>query len=697
MTARLNLHDALESVSFEHAVICTFTFEPQFFEGYCLDRFNSLAENNNVTVIVDRRTYDGLIQAPASKWPRLANVRYLLHPVGVRGTFHPKLFLFATQEKGLLIVGSANFTKAGLTSNAELVGLYRYERGKREQHLGLFRQAMRFLEAIASQWPSADLSIKLDELLHDAEWIAPDAAGAPGPLRFVHNLDRPLWTQIHEGLPTPVDAVHILSRYFDTEPSALTRLIKDVKPKKIVLWTQNGLTTMTRAWFRHPAVVNHLASIRHCMVLDDGHLQPLHAKAIALVRKESVRLAFGSANFTAAGLFSTAAQANVEVMVIADSLPLASCDPRRLFDPSETATELVDAAELQTECRDLQPLPDLQPPIKLYEASLTDRRLTCRCMLPPNLPSSAELWAVLISSDGGESRSRLVRSGEDFVGALDDAAKRRCAEGTTLIHVEAVVQDALCLVSNPVFLVNLKDIGSGRSQRRERRIREAQRSAAQFAAMLDELLRLDDTEALKTFLTHCDIPLIDAARSYGFRGARPPLEAADVWRTLGDRNLREYASLHDAAIGFCERHLRRMRRHCDRASIAGIPNFMHMALAIGNVLTAQVERALVGLKTTRSPLTVEAWHEHRRRLDKYLTTFRNVVELLYDQYIPGLQRRFKEAAIREAIRPDLEPLTELCVTLLEVRNRIEVCRRETLRVQAATGDIICRKSLTTIS
>ena len=49
------------------------------------------------------------------------------------------------KEKGLLIVGSANFTKAGLTSNAELIGLYRYERGQCGQHLSLFRQAMEFL------------------------------------------------------------------------------------------------------------------------------------------------------------------------------------------------------------------------------------------------------------------------------------------------------------------------------------------------------------------------------------------------------------------------------------------------------------------------------------------------------------------------------------------------------------------------
>ena len=105
--------------------------------------------------------------------------------------------------------------------------------------------------------------------LTDAEWLAPDAFETPGLLRLVHNLDRPLWAQMHEGLATPVDAVHILSRYFDAQPATLTRISKDVRPKKIVLWTQNAITTMTPAWFDHPAMIDHIASVHDCTVLDN--------------------------------------------------------------------------------------------------------------------------------------------------------------------------------------------------------------------------------------------------------------------------------------------------------------------------------------------------------------------------------------------------------------------------------------------
>src|SRR5687768_10583479 len=117
MAKRFDLHDALKKTRYDHAVFCTFAFEPQFFEGYCLDRFKALNENNNVSVLMDRRMYDGLLDCPASEWPRLAGVRYLLHPVRVPGVFHPKLFLLASKDRGLLVVGSANLTRAGLTTN----------------------------------------------------------------------------------------------------------------------------------------------------------------------------------------------------------------------------------------------------------------------------------------------------------------------------------------------------------------------------------------------------------------------------------------------------------------------------------------------------------------------------------------------------------------------------------------------------
>jgi hypothetical protein len=238
-----------------------------------------------------------------------------------------------------------------------------------------------------------------------------------------------------------------------------------------------------------------------------------------------------------------------------------------------------------------------------------------------------------------------------------------------------------------MYLLNLRDIDTGHSQRRERRVREAQQSAGRFAAILDELLTLNDTDSLRTFLTFCDIPIINSARPYAFRGPRPPWNGHDFLRSIGERNLRIYGSLHEAAMGFCDRHLRKLDRHCDHASLAGIPNFMHIALSIGNVLRAQVERIAIGLETTTSPLLPEDWGRYRRDLEEYLTRFRELMAIVFERYLPELRRRFKDAQIAEVLRSDLEALPQLCAIFLGVRDRIEACRKGSLRVRTTFGAV----------
>ena len=62
--SRLDLHEALSRRTFHNAVLCTFTFDPLFFENYCLERFNALIGNNNISVCTDRTTYQKIALAP---------------------------------------------------------------------------------------------------------------------------------------------------------------------------------------------------------------------------------------------------------------------------------------------------------------------------------------------------------------------------------------------------------------------------------------------------------------------------------------------------------------------------------------------------------------------------------------------------------------------------------------------------------
>lgn len=679
MSERLNVDDLLRRNRFDHALLCTYTFDPMFFESYCLDRYNALSENGNITVILDQRTYDEILAAPPATRPRLANVRYLLHPVAVPGTFHPKLYLFASKDRGLLVVGSGNFTKAGLTANAELVAALRYERGKREEHVDLFRQARRFLAAVADRWPGGALVENLQDMCDEVSWIAADPLDSPGSPRLIDNLEEPIWSQLAAGI-SGADEVHVVSRFFDRSPGAcLARVERDLSPKRAALWTQNGYTTMTSAWFAHPAIASSRISVMDCAISDDDHPQTLHAKAVAIVNGKRVRLAFGSANFTTSGILSTAAERNVEVMIVSDDVPLAACRPATLFDPSGSARPLA-GKDLRTAPAEVKPWPIPPAELILLEARLTDQVLACMAT-GPGLSSAAAITVRLLFSDGGTADWFLLRHGDSLRGELDPDRAERCDAGTTLVQLVANPPFGPDLLSNSVLLINLRSFASGQNRSRDRRIRAATRSAAQFAAELEDLLRIGDQEALKSFFTHCDILLVNAGRPFTLSRSRGEAPLEEALRVLGDRNLRAYAMLHDAAIGFCDRHFQRMRRHSRKPTLEGIPSFMHIALAVAGVLGAQVERALIGLEATRAPLDAEDWAGHRTRLDEYLTRFRNLLELVQTDYMAALRTTYPRGAIREAIRPDLAPLERLAKQFLEVNARVVACCASTLRVQ----------------
>ena len=196
--SRVNLHEALVKPSFDHAVICTYTFDPLFFENYCLEKFSSLS-HANISILTDRSTYLKAIRCSGTNRPRLVNLRYLLHPIDVNRRFHPKLFLFTAQKTGRLIVGSANFTRSGLTTNAEVVDVFDFALDKEETTLPLFQEAIGFLAALAGRWQCQSLASNLAALQRNTPWLHTKVDRSSSTPRLIHNLQRSLCADSGEG------------------------------------------------------------------------------------------------------------------------------------------------------------------------------------------------------------------------------------------------------------------------------------------------------------------------------------------------------------------------------------------------------------------------------------------------------------------------------------------------------------------
>lgn len=678
--SRMNLHDELERRRYDHAIICTFNFQPDFFEDYCIDRFDSLSASNNITVVMDGGQYDGLISGPSTRWPKKANVRYLLHPVRPQGRFHPKLYLFASRERALLAVGSANLTRPGITRNAELMGVFEFERGKQEKHAPLFRAAAAFLWELEERWHSAAFRSNLGELLANAPWLgaAADADADATTLRFLHNLRTPLLEQIVQGVPSAVDHIKAVSPYFDDTPDLLDHLQDVLRPRAVTLYTQNGLTTMTQAWVGHAALCPP-GGLRFCTWRDGDYAQNLHGKAIALQYGDRVRLAYGSANFTRAGLRSTPTNGNVEIMLVSD-LPHRGLDLTALMDPCGTARQ----EPLQSAPR--APFPPVGAHnISLFEASLEDGQLTCTA----SAISGNAVAAVLSFADGALVRLPLAPRGNHWLAVVSPDVSARCSRRATIAYLEVSGGTTTTAGdSNRVLLINLQDVDTGQSTRRERRVREAQRSAEQFAIALTELLRSGNGDQLLSFLSHCDIPILGAARLLRQARERPSVtHVCDELRTFGVRNLVEYADVHAAAVGFCERHLARLERHAGAPLLASAQSYMHVARAVAHVLSAQTDRLLAGLEAG-GILKAEDWSAHRQRLDAYLALFLRILRVLHAEWLPALLDAYGHDAVRETIGLDFESLKSFREGFLSARARVEACRAGLIRVRTFAGQLV---------
>lgn len=669
-SSRIDLHEVLSGRTYHNAVLCTYTFEAGFFEEYCLQKFDTLNRNNNISVCTDRATYRKLTLAPESQRPKLANIRYLLTPIETKGRFHPKLYLFTTKSSGRLIVGSCNFTRHGLTSNAELADVFDFETEQNEAHLPIFREAVAFIEALTEDGLYKSFASNVRELRRTTPWLGQTPAPGNGTVRLLHNLERSIWHQVAAAVPRPVERVHVVSRFFDEAPTLIDRLMEDFSPAKLFLYTQNGVTTMTRDWLAHSCVKSGRAEILLCGYNDEGHQQPLHAKAIIFESGNIQTLVYGSANFTTPAMLSQGRSGNIETVVVVPNVPAKAFDPHQFCDPSGSAYRLMSPDQLQSAPREEEERSPVMP-IRLIEAVLAGDALMIRALVPADLDVTRVAARLHFQGSLGLAVPIARQSEEEFSAKLSERMNARLQESSTLLSLETA--DSHLQISNLVFVTNLLDIKTQNSVRQERHIREATQSAGQFLSVLNDLLRAGDNAALLTFLNFCDIPLVNAPQPVVFRH-RPMWEGRDAMRQLGERNLEICKTLHEATLKFFERHLRKLKRHTELLSLDGVANFVQIFLSMGTLLRMQIERLMIALEASTVDVSVDKWGECRELWDIYFLKFRELMECLWDHYLRPLSSECSSRDLKNEIGQDLDAVHELCDGILRCRLRIEKIR-----------------------
>jgi len=255
---------------------------------------------------------------------------------------------------------------------------------------------------------------------------------------------------------------------------------------------------------------------------------------------------------------------------------------------------------------------------------------------------------------------------------ITDSLELRLQQSSCIVHVEGYGGDGSLTQSNAVLLTNLRDISTGNSTRRERYVKEAQESAAQFYAVLADLINGSDDDALKVFLSFCDIPLTLAPRP--MLRHRAEWSIRDSMRSFGARNFQLCRDLHEAVLQFCDRHMRKLRRHITDRDIDGVPNFVHIFLAITALLRSQIERAVQGLEARDGLVSTDEWAMCRELCNVYYERFREITSCFWTEYLEPMRNEHPEVNFYELLSPDLDAIKESAADMLAFRDRIEALR-----------------------
>ncbi len=283
-----------EAAPVNHALILTYTFDPEFFGDTVAPQLGQLRCERALVLMDNRQSYsmhrDPLVGGGRTIFERFPN-----------RLFHPKLYLLTADSRYRCLIGSANCTRVGWEENAELFTVLTETSGCTE---GLIQ----FLQSIRSDLrPGSLASLIIADTLDD---LKAAHAADPGKSRIEflfsgrspNGSPRRIWNDIEAALDRDQPSeIWVVSPFFESPEYFETGLLQELVGKR-------GLNV--RIYFQNDAKVSRLprdpilslireypGKIRLYNVMTNG--RKLHGKLLAIVCKNKIQVLSGSANFTA--------------------------------------------------------------------------------------------------------------------------------------------------------------------------------------------------------------------------------------------------------------------------------------------------------------------------------------------------------------------------------------------------------------
>lgn len=581
----IDFSELLEGDPAHIAFLSTFQFDPDFFERR-LFRSATLSKARRIIVFLDARQWFELLRRDVpARW---LNRRYLVAPVHrVQGVFHPKLSLLLSESGGQVLCGSNNLTRAGCTSNLELLNSVRFTfDGSSASELDVAREAFRFFEQavmetddeiarIASEW--------INETRSTFTWLkeAP-TDDKPRSVRLLSTYDGSIWERLIRELDGKEPKEFFVISPFHDADSSMCRRLSELWPRATIeLLVQQGYTNLAVEPLRK------LRNVNLSELLDFS--RRIHAKLIAWRTESGMGCVVGSANFTSAALDGR----NVET-----SLLISNADKfiEGLFDREFKKRPLAFDEFVPGDADEPESDLDL-PELRIGSAVLSERN-EIHLSYSDNLqPKSTSLRLQLRTP--GETRPRtslpvpVLKTSATVVLPENALAE---ANGTLLATLVAE-SGGRKVESLPIWVIQENRLtyepGEGSSSSKSK----VEDTGEGLPEYLDELGARDGKAAIIEYLKRLNIRFQDGGgkgpgqRKFRLK-LRDPFQADIAPEWLLDLK-GESDDLEQAIYDFADRHeKRRLHKHAGRGNINGMENFLDIFTTLVRLLYVYYKRGV---------------------------------------------------------------------------------------------------------
>ena len=519
----MNPRDFLREPEYPIALLTTYSFDPYFFERFILPDLWA-GGSNRVLVLVDQGALRSALDSHLGELRHLGR-RYFLQPVEWPGAFHPKVFLRAEDEGGLVWVGSNNLTRGGWGGNSELGNAWRLERDGLAGS-GWLQGLLTYLESVTTGLAR--------ELLGQAlrlPWVA-DIPGDGRPDLLISH-EEPIGAQLaRRWAGRRFTSLKLLTGSTDCDAGFLGWAVETFGLQDIDI-----CLTPESASFEVKALEALGPGVR---IVPSREQKLMHAKFYWFDGPDGPAVLWGSANCSRSAWLIRGR--NLEAMVVEDHPELGQySDILRLFGEEGSApSDVLTARPVQQPGIDG---PEV-PPLRILGAS-AEATGRIHVKVEPAIQAGA-----IVKLEIGGARLPLEGAGQEWAGDLSDAAEDA---GATMVRLVAELPGSGPLRSDVRWidrLSELRDVLAGTDFRRTIAGMEDFESHAADKRLAEELGRIG-VAILTDHSSYPDIPIPRRAKQNedAETPIAPPLDPEALLISLGESGSASFVKSRGTVVG----------------------------------------------------------------------------------------------------------------------------------------------------